>query len=85
MHRHIFFNVCTYLGLYLDNKIISTISKISTLPLMKRGRLGNEKVQLYLMSVRAAGGVVSTRIAIAAARGFVQHFKKQILLAGMWY
>ena len=47
------------------------------LPCKKRGRptlLGHDldtQVQLYLKKVRESGGVVSARIAIAAARGII--------------
>ena len=50
---------------------------VTVLPLKKRERpvlLGEEldsKVQLYLKKVREGGGVVSARIAMAAARGIV--------------
>ena len=52
-------------------------TEICTLPLKKRGRqvlLGkdlDQKVQLYLHKVREGGGVVSARIAMAAARGIL--------------
>lgn len=50
---------------------------LKSLPLKKRGRkviLGEDidcKVQNYLLKVRDGGGVVSARIAIAAARGIL--------------
>ena len=59
---------------------------ITTLPVSKRGRtvlLGNEldeKVQAYLRRVRDGGGVVSARIAIAAARGILLSTDKLKLL-----
>ena len=53
-----------------------------SLPMKKRGRsllLGDdldEKVQLYLKNVRKGGGVVSARIAMAAARGILLSYDK---------
>ena len=50
---------------------------IKILPTKKRGRtllLGNdldEKLQLYLKKIRASGGPLTARIAIAAARGLL--------------
>ena len=50
---------------------------MTVLPPKKRGRpvlLGEDldgKVQLYLQKVREGGGVVSARIAMAAARGIL--------------
>lgn len=44
------------------------------LPLKKRGRpylLGEDLLQLYVKKVREGGGVVTTRILIAAARGII--------------
>ena len=54
----------------------------ATLPQKKRGRpvlLGSEldnKVQVYLMKVREAGGAVSARIAMATARGVLLTYDK---------
>ena len=53
------------------------IDDVTILPEKKRGRsvlLGREldsKVQLYLRKVREGGGVVSARIAMAAAKGII--------------
>ena len=55
------------------------------LPSKKRGSrvlLGDEldkKVQMYLKKVREGGGIVSARIAVAAARGIVQTYNKSLL------
>ena len=55
---------------------------LTVLPCKKRGRpllLGPEldkKVQLYLRRVRDAGGVVTARIAVAAAKGVIKRFDK---------
>ena len=59
---------------------------VTVLPVNKRGRpvlLGEEldqKVQAYLRRVRDGGGVVSSRIAIAAARGILLSTDKLKLL-----
>lgn len=58
---------------------------VTSLPTKKRGRsllLGGDldaKVQLYLKNVRAGGGVVSARIAMAAARGILLSYDKFML------
>ena len=55
---------------------------VSSLPVKKRGRsllIGEDldsKVQLYLKNVRNGGGVVSSRIAMAAARGVLLSYDK---------
>ena len=55
---------------------------VVSLPVKKRGRsllLGEDldaKVQLYLKNVRKGGGVVSSRIAMAAARGILLSYDK---------
>ncbi len=55
---------------------------VVSLPVKKRGRsllLGEDldtKVQLYLKNVRKGGGVVSSRIAMAAARGVLLSYDK---------
>lgn len=55
---------------------------VVSLPMKKRGRsllLGEDldkKVQLYLRNVRKGGGVVSSRIAMAAARGILISYDK---------
>ena len=54
-----------------------TGKEVKSLPKKKLGRplvLGaclNAQVQLYLMNVRKGGGPVTTRIAVAAARGIM--------------
>lgn len=40
----------------------------------------DEKVQLYLRKVREGGGIVSARIAIAAARGILLTYDKSKLI-----
>ena len=61
------------------------VGDIDSLPLKKRGRdllLGEEldrKVQEYLKNVRSSGGVVSARIAMAAARGILLSYDKNML------
>lgn len=58
-----------------DNDVVSV-------PLKKRGRLPllgedlDAKVQLYLKNVRKGGGVESSRIAMAAARGVLFSYDK---------
>ena len=58
---------------------------ITALPLKKRGRplmLGEEldkSVQVYLRKVRECGGVVTSRIAVAAARGILLHYDRSML------
>ena len=59
---------------------------VALLPMKKRGRpllLGDEvdaKVQAYLRKVRQVGGAVTSRIAIAAARGILLSCNKSLLL-----
>lgn len=59
--------------------------EILSLPEKKRGRsvlLGEDldkKVQLYLKNVRQGGGIVSSRIAMAAARGLLLSYDKHRL------
>ena len=61
-------------------------SDLTVLPPKKRGRpvlLGEDldtKVQLYLRKVREGGGVVSARIAMAAARGVLLSFERSKLV-----
>ena len=58
---------------------------VSSLPLKKRGRpllLGEEldtKVQMYLKKVRNRGGVVSSTITVAAAKGILLHCDREKL------
>ena len=57
---------------------------VKTLLMKNRGRpvlLGNyldSKVQLYLKKVREGGGAVSTRIAMAAAKGIVLQYENAV-------
>ena len=59
--------------------------EIRSLPVKKRGRpvlLGNDldsKVQHYLRKVREAGGTVSSRTVMAAARGIVMSYNRDLL------
>ena len=61
----------------LKKKRAAGVSQIKQLPLQKRGRpllLGEKRdrmLQAYLKKVREAGGVVSSRIVIAAAKGLM--------------
>ena len=66
-----------YLEAVKENRAMEDIGNIESLPVKKRRRrvlLGDNldaKVQTYLKKVRKGGGVVSARIAMAAARGIV--------------
>ena len=64
---------------YLAQRDEEGVSHLTVLPWRKQGRpllLGglDNKVQMYLKKLRASGGVVNIRIAMAAARGIVMHF-----------
>ena len=66
-----------YLEAMKENRTIEDSDDLESLPAKKRGRrvlLGDDldlKVQAYLKKVRKGGGVVSARIAMAAARGIL--------------
>ena len=68
-----------------ENRAGEDSGEIATLPAKKRGRrvlLGDKldkKVQMYLKKVREGRGVVSARIAVAAARGIVHTYNKSLL------
>lgn len=69
-----------------ENRAKADSSDLTVLPAKKRGRrvlLGDDldmKVQMYLKKVREGGGVVSSRIAIAAARGIVLTCDRSLLV-----
>ena len=69
-----------------QNRTVEDRGDLSQLPTRKRGRrvlLGDDldrKVQLYLKKVREGGGVVSARIAMAAARGIVLTCDRSMLV-----
>ena len=72
---------------YLEkNRTVEDSGDLSELPTKKWGRrvlLGDDldrKVQLYLKKVRGGGGVVSARIAVAAARGIVLTCDRSMLV-----
>ena len=68
-----------------ENRTREDSGDLSELPTKKRGRrvlLGDDldqKVQLYLKKVREGGGVVSARIAMAAAKGIVMTCDRSLL------
>ena len=68
-----------------ENRAEGESVDLATLPPKKRGRrvlLGDDldkKVQMYLRKLREGGGVVSARIAVAAARGIVHTYNKSLL------
>ena len=75
-----------YLEGMKENRTVEDSGDLSELPTKKRGRrflLGDDldqKVQLYLKKVREGGGVVSARIAMAAARGIVLTCDRSMLV-----
>ena len=75
-----------YLEGMKENRTVEDSGDLSELPAKKRGRrllLGDDldqKVQLHLKKVREGGGVVSARIAIAAARGIVLTCDRSMLM-----
>ena len=69
----------------MESKAIGEEGEIAMLPPKKRGRqvlLDEEsdiKVQMYLKYVREGGVVVSARIVLAAARGFLLMYDRSML------
>ena len=74
-----------YLEDMKESRAVGEEGDIAMLPPKKRGRrvlLGEEldaKVQMYLKKVREGGGVVSARIAVAAAKGILLTCDKSML------
>ena len=75
-----------YLKGMKEDRTLDDSDDLSELPTKKRGRrvlLGDDldrKVHLYLKKVREGGGVVSARIAMAAARGIVLTCDRSMLV-----
>ncbi len=69
----------------MDFKRVCPEADCKYLPLQKRGRplllsdCLDDLVQKYLHKVRESGGVVSARIAVAAAMGIVKHYDRFLL------